>query len=161
MAQRHVALAGQEVKLTPTDLRGVVAWSGGAYDLVAKVAEGGSYKEHITNELVFMLVPHIVRSQELTQLNRRTFDVGTGSGIDLRMASRPAVTAAPRVDRNASRDRARVIVTPVPPRVGVGSRSNRSAANRSKSGGRAQGGTRPLVADGHVAGLRGTRRGEG
>jgi acetyl esterase/lipase len=40
-------LAG--VKLTPADLRGVVAWSGGAYDLVAKVAEGGSYKEHIGN----------------------------------------------------------------------------------------------------------------
>jgi general secretion pathway protein D len=52
-------------------------------------------KEHITNELVFMLVPHIVRSQELTQLNRRTFDVGTGSGIDLRMASKPAAAAAP------------------------------------------------------------------
>lgn len=40
-------LAG--VKLAPADLRGVVAWSGGAYDLVAKVAEGGSYKEHIGN----------------------------------------------------------------------------------------------------------------
>jgi general secretion pathway protein D len=51
-------------------------------------------KEHITNELVFMLVPHIVRSQELTDLNRRTFDVGTGSGIDLRMASKPAAPAA-------------------------------------------------------------------
>jgi acetyl esterase/lipase len=37
------------VKLAPADLRGVVAWSGGAYDLVAKVAEGGSYKEHIAN----------------------------------------------------------------------------------------------------------------
>jgi acetyl esterase/lipase len=37
------------VKLKPSDLRGVVAWSGGAYDLVAKVAEGGSYKQHITN----------------------------------------------------------------------------------------------------------------
>ncbi len=37
------------VKLTPRDVRGVVAWSGGAYDLVAKVAEGGSYKQHITN----------------------------------------------------------------------------------------------------------------
>jgi acetyl esterase/lipase len=37
------------VKLKPSDLRGVVAWSGGAYDLVAKVAEGGSYKGHITN----------------------------------------------------------------------------------------------------------------
>ena len=45
-------------------------------------------KEHITNELVFLLVPHIVRSQELNDLNRRAFDVGTGSGIDLRMAGR-------------------------------------------------------------------------
>jgi general secretion pathway protein D len=47
-------------------------------------------KEHITNELVFVLVPHIVRSQELNDLNRRAFDVGTGSGIDLRMAGRQA-----------------------------------------------------------------------
>ena len=37
------------VKLQPSDLRGTVAWSGGAYDLVAKVAEGGSYKQHIQN----------------------------------------------------------------------------------------------------------------
>jgi general secretion pathway protein D len=51
--------------------------------------------EHITNELVFIMVPHIVRSQELNDLNRRTFDVGTGSGIDLRVASKPAVAAAP------------------------------------------------------------------
>src|SRR6476469_3539045 len=47
-------------------------------------------KEHITNELVFVLVPHIVRSQELNDLNRRAFDVGTGSGIDLRMAGKQA-----------------------------------------------------------------------
>ena len=51
-------------------------------------------KEHITNELVFLLVPHIVRSQELSDLNRRTFDVGTGSGIDLRMANKPTPPAA-------------------------------------------------------------------
>src|SRR5262245_19694815 len=38
-------LAG--VQLRPTDLRGVVAWSGGAYDLVAKVKAGGSYAGHI------------------------------------------------------------------------------------------------------------------
>jgi acetyl esterase/lipase len=37
------------VKLKPSDLRGVVAWGGGAYDLVAKVAEGGSYRQHIIN----------------------------------------------------------------------------------------------------------------
>jgi general secretion pathway protein D len=47
-------------------------------------------REHITNELVFVLVPHIVRGQELNDLNRRAFDVGTGSGIDLRMAGKQA-----------------------------------------------------------------------
>ncbi|HET9166877.1 MAG TPA: cohesin domain-containing protein, partial [Candidatus Angelobacter sp.] len=54
-------------------------------------------KEHITNELVFVLVPHIVRSQELNDLNRRAFDVGTGSGIDLRMSGRqmPASNVTP------------------------------------------------------------------
>jgi general secretion pathway protein D len=51
-------------------------------------------KERITSELVFLLIPHIVRSQELNDLNRRVFDVGTGSGIDLRMASKPAAPAA-------------------------------------------------------------------
>jgi acetyl esterase/lipase len=40
-------LAG--VKLVPSDLRAVVAWSGGAYDLVGKVKQGGTYKEHIMN----------------------------------------------------------------------------------------------------------------
>jgi arylformamidase len=38
-------LAG--VGLRPADLRGVVAWSGGAYDLVAKVKEGGTYGPYI------------------------------------------------------------------------------------------------------------------
>ncbi len=36
-----------DVKLRPSDLRGVVAWSGGAYDLVAKVKAGGSYAPYI------------------------------------------------------------------------------------------------------------------
>jgi general secretion pathway protein D len=57
-------------------------------------------KEVIHNEIVFLLTPHIVRSQELNDLNKRAFDVGTGSGIDLRVASRgrpepPAQAPAP------------------------------------------------------------------
>ena len=48
-------------------------------------------KEKVTNELVFLLIPHIVRGQELNDLNRRAFDVGTGSGIDLHVASRAPV----------------------------------------------------------------------
>ncbi len=38
-------LAG--VGLRPSDLAGVVAWSGGAYDLVQKVKDGGSYAGYI------------------------------------------------------------------------------------------------------------------
>jgi general secretion pathway protein D len=57
---------------------------------ILKYLFSSTQKEHITNELVFVLVPHIVRSQELNDLNRRAFDVGTGSGIDLRMAGRQA-----------------------------------------------------------------------
>jgi acetyl esterase/lipase len=36
-----------EVKLRPSDLCGVVAWSGGAYDLVEKVKAGGTYGPYI------------------------------------------------------------------------------------------------------------------
>ena len=49
-------------------------------------------KEVITNEIVFLLIPHVVRGQELSELNRRTFDVGTGAGIELRTAARPPDT---------------------------------------------------------------------
>lgn len=36
-----------KVGLAPSVLRGVVCWSGGAYDLPAKVAEGGMYKPYV------------------------------------------------------------------------------------------------------------------
>lgn len=36
-----------KVSMKPADLAGVVAWSGGAYDLVAKVAAGGKYEGFI------------------------------------------------------------------------------------------------------------------
>jgi len=44
-------------------------------------------KEKIDTEIVFMLIPHIVRGQELSELNTRTLDVGTGAAIDLRRAA--------------------------------------------------------------------------
>lgn len=54
-------------------------------------------KEHTTStdsELVFALVPHIVRMQEVSGLNTRPVDVGTATGIELRPAQ-PAPAAAP------------------------------------------------------------------
>jgi general secretion pathway protein D len=60
---------------------------------ILKYLFSSTQKQHTTNELVFILVPHIVRSQELNDLNRRTFDVGTGGSIDLRMSNGKPATA--------------------------------------------------------------------
>jgi general secretion pathway protein D len=54
--------------------------------------------ERVTNEIVFLLVPHIVRNQELNDINKKAFDVGTGSGIDLHIAAQqPPRAEAPQV----------------------------------------------------------------
>ncbi len=50
-------------------------------------------KERIDNEIVFVLIPHIVRSQELTDLNTKAIDIGTANYLDLRrVTARPAPT---------------------------------------------------------------------
>jgi general secretion pathway protein D len=69
---------------------------------ILKYLFSSTQKEHVTNELIFLLVPHIVRSQELNDLNRRTFDVGTGGSIDLRMSSKPAAAPAPATPATAT-----------------------------------------------------------
>jgi general secretion pathway protein D len=42
------------------------------------------------DEIVFLVVPHVVRSQELTPLNLRTIDTGSGLNVELRHTSAPA-----------------------------------------------------------------------
>ena len=56
--------------------------------------------DHSTNEIVFALVPHIIRSREVTGLNEKALEVGTAAAIELRRASEappgaPAGQAAP------------------------------------------------------------------
>jgi general secretion pathway protein D len=51
--------------------------------------------QHKENEIVFALVPHVVRAQELTSLNTRRLDIGTGIVIDLKMSGRAPEGAAP------------------------------------------------------------------
>ncbi len=45
---------------------------------------GSKSREVIDDEIVFVLVPHIVRSQQLSPLNLRTIDTGSGQSIELR-----------------------------------------------------------------------------
>jgi general secretion pathway protein D len=51
--------------------------------------------EHKENEIVFLLIPHIVRGQELSDLNERTIDVGTGNAIGLRRSNHAPPAAGP------------------------------------------------------------------
>ena len=51
--------------------------------------------EHRENEIVFVLVPHLVRTQDLSALNQRALEVGTASAISLRRVSRPAPSTGP------------------------------------------------------------------
>src|SRR5438552_921741 len=51
---------------------------------------GQTNTEHRENEIVFALIPHIVRSQDLSELNQRALQVVTASAIELRRVSRPA-----------------------------------------------------------------------
>jgi general secretion pathway protein D len=44
-------------------------------------------KEHVNDEIVFALVPHIVRSPDVNEYNERPLDVGTANAIELRASS--------------------------------------------------------------------------
>jgi general secretion pathway protein D len=54
-------------------------------------------RDHTINddELVFLVVPHVVRSQSLEQLNLRTVDTGAGTFIELRHTSSEAPSPNP------------------------------------------------------------------
>jgi len=54
---------------------------------------GQTTKDHSETETVFALIPHIVRKQNLTELNEEALDIGTASAISLRRVSQPAGTA--------------------------------------------------------------------
>jgi general secretion pathway protein D len=45
--------------------------------------------EHKQNEIVFVLIPHIVRGPEFSELNQTALEIGTGQAIDLRRTSAP------------------------------------------------------------------------
>src|SRR5581483_2690758 len=53
--------------------------------------------EHRENEIVFALIPHIIRAPDITEINQRALDVGTANAIELHRASHtmPAGPQAP------------------------------------------------------------------
>ncbi len=55
---------------------------------------GQTQTEHRETETVFVMIPHVIRRQMLTDLNEQAIDVGTASAISLRRASHASAPAA-------------------------------------------------------------------
>lgn len=56
---------------------------------ILKYLFGQEKKQASENEIVFALIPHIVRAQDLSELNNQAVDVGTATGIELRRTQSP------------------------------------------------------------------------
>jgi general secretion pathway protein D len=102
--------------------------------------------EVIDSEIVFVLIPHIVRSQDLSDLNQRAIDVGTGSSLELRRVARPATstpaTSAPQTPAPPKPP------TPAPtqpqPQVPNGAQPNTGQQQGAQQPGGQQQGTAPV-----------------
>jgi general secretion pathway protein D len=68
------------------------------------------------NEIVFVMIPHIVRSQDVSPLNMRALEIGTGNNIDLRRAAGTSPAPAPAAGTAAPRGG--TAAAPAPPTGG-------------------------------------------
>ncbi len=57
---------------------------------ILKYLFGQTSTDHSENEIVFVLIPHIVRGVDVTQVNQEVLDVGTASSIELRRVTHSA-----------------------------------------------------------------------
>lgn len=60
---------------------------------ILKYLFGQTTQDHSENEIVFAIVPHIIRATDVNEINQRAIDIGTATTIELHHAPRPA--AAP------------------------------------------------------------------
>ncbi len=93
------------------DKQDQISWSGipGLSSIPGLKYLFGSKDHNITDdELVILVVPHVVRTQVLDQTNLRTVDTGSGTSIELRhvSAESPALNPSPKLDTNPGLDSA-------------------------------------------------------
>ena len=97
--EHEIRLRNGEVNLLGGILEDSESESLTGYPLLAQIPIlkyffGQTNKERRTNEIVFALIPHIVREQDVTELNSQGVDVGTANAIELRHVEPAATTAA-------------------------------------------------------------------
>jgi len=60
---------------------------------ILKYLFGQTTQDHRENEIVFAIVPHIIRGNDVNEINQRQIEIGTANTIELRHVSRPAAPA--------------------------------------------------------------------
>jgi len=74
-------------------------------------------KEVTTNEIVFILIPHIVRAQDIFPSNTKAIDVGTANGISLHVENNSASNQQPGSPQGALNNPAPPRPSPVQPQA--------------------------------------------
>jgi general secretion pathway protein D len=96
--------------MTETETKSLTGIPGLAQIPILKYLFGQTTQDHATDELVFAIVPHIIRGSEVSEINQRAIDIGTANTIFLRHVSKPAAAPAP-----ANPPAAQPGTTPQPP----------------------------------------------
>ena len=73
--------------LEDQDIRSLNGIPGLAQIPILKYLFAQSNVEHKENEIVFALIPHIIRARDVTDLNEKALEVGTAAAIELRRAA--------------------------------------------------------------------------
>jgi general secretion pathway protein D len=98
--EENIRLKDGEVNLIgglmeSSDVRSVAGLPGLAQIPILKYLFGNNSKEITDNEIVFVIVPHIVRDHGIDRQNERAIDVGTANAIQLRRDNTPPATQQP------------------------------------------------------------------
>jgi general secretion pathway protein D len=59
---------------------------------ILKYLFGQTTQDHSENEIIFAIVPHIIRGTDVNEINQRAIDIGTANAIGLRHVSRTQAT---------------------------------------------------------------------
>jgi len=62
---------------------------------ILKYLFGQTSTDHEQDETVFAITPHIIRANDINDINQRAIDIGTANNIELRYVNPPATTASP------------------------------------------------------------------
>jgi general secretion pathway protein D len=62
---------------------------------ILKYLFGQTTQDHSENEIIFAIVPHIIRGTEVSEINQRAIDIGTSTTIELRRSKKSQAPPAP------------------------------------------------------------------